>query len=74
MKYIAITLFISIFIALGFALSFMLRGGAEQKSFQSNSMAKALAFRIGISVFLFACLLFAWSMGWIQPTGIQVGT
>jgi hypothetical protein len=37
-------------------------------------MVKALAFRIGISVFLFACLLLAWSMGWIQPTGIKVGT
>lgn len=74
MKYIAITLFLSIFIALGFALSFMLRGGSEQKPFKTNSMAKALAFRIGISVFLFACLLFAWSMGWIQPTGIKAGT
>lgn len=74
MKYIALTFFIGILVALGFALSFMLRGGTEERKFKSNSMAKALAFRIGISVLLFACLLFAWAMGWIQPTGIQVGT
>jgi hypothetical protein len=36
-------------------------------------MAKALAYRIGLSVLLFAVLLFSHWMGWIQPTGIPPG-
>jgi hypothetical protein len=36
-------------------------------------MATALAFRIGLSVVLFACVLLSWKMGWIHPTGIPPG-
>jgi hypothetical protein len=35
-------------------------------------MAKALAFRIGISVVLFISILVSWKMGWIQPSGIPL--
>jgi hypothetical protein len=36
-------------------------------------MATALAFRVGFSIVLFICVLVAWKMGWIQPTGIPPG-
>lgn len=38
-----------------------------------GNMATALAFRIGLSVLLFLFVLLAYSMGWIQPTGIAPG-
>jgi hypothetical protein len=33
-------------------------------------MARALAFRVGFSVLLFVCILLAWKLGYIQPTGL----
>jgi hypothetical protein len=36
-------------------------------------MARALAFRVGFSVLLFVCILLAWKLGYIQPTGIRAG-
>jgi hypothetical protein len=36
-------------------------------------MARALTVRVGISVLLFVCLLVAYKLGWIAPTGIPVG-
>jgi hypothetical protein len=35
-------------------------------------MAKALAFRIGLSVVLFISILVSWQLGWIQPSGIPL--
>jgi hypothetical protein len=32
-------------------------------------MARALTIRVGLSILLFALLLLAWSLGWIQPHG-----
>ena len=58
--------------SLGGALYFMLRGGramdAQQKS---RNMARALAFRVGFSVLLFICILVAWKLGYLQPTGLR---
>lgn len=34
--------------------------------------ARALAWRIGLSVVLFACLLLAWHLGYIQPKGLPM--
>jgi len=34
---------------------------------QRGKMAKALAWRIGLSVFLFLLLFFAYTQGWIEP-------
>jgi hypothetical protein len=39
---------------------------------KASPMAKALAFRIGISVVLFISILLSWKMGWIHPTGIPL--
>jgi hypothetical protein len=33
-------------------------------------MARALAFRVGFSILLFVCILMAWKLGYIQPTGL----
>jgi hypothetical protein len=57
--------------SLGAAAFFMLRGPQEGKA--RNNMARALALRIGISVLLFVCILLAWKLGYIQPTGIRPG-
>ena len=36
-------------------------------------MMRALAVRIALSVLLFVCILIAWALGWIHPTGIPLG-
>jgi hypothetical protein len=36
-------------------------------------MARALAMRVGISILLFICILAAWKLGYIHPTGIASG-
>jgi Protein of unknown function (DUF2909) len=76
MTYIAIFGFIAILGSLATALFFMLKGGEKDKQegkTKSNNMARALAFRVGFSVLLFICILIAWKLGYIQPTGIRAG-
>jgi hypothetical protein len=36
-------------------------------------MALALGMRVGLSILLFVCILTAWKLGYIQPTGIAAG-
>ncbi|MGA0569905.1 twin transmembrane helix small protein [Variovorax sp. VNK109] len=73
MKFLLIALaFVAILASLGSALFFMLRDGQDGKPKTSN-MARALAFRVGLSIVLFLCLLLAWKFGYIQPTGLPVG-
>lgn len=50
----------------------MLKDGANGQR-KTSHMARALAFRVGFSVVLFVCILVAWKLGYIQPTGIPVG-
>ena len=50
----------------------MIRGKPELH--KSNNMAKALAWRIGISVLLFVLLMVMYVLNLIQPTGIVVGS
>jgi hypothetical protein len=50
---------------------FMLRGGDGAS--RSGRMVRALAVRIAVSVALFLCILVAWRLGWIHPTGIPFG-
>lgn len=76
MTYIVIIGFIAILASLGFAMLFMLKGGEKDKQdnhSKPNNMAKALAFRVGLSILLFICILLAWEFGYIQPTGIAAG-
>jgi hypothetical protein len=71
MKYLVLLAFVAIIGALGSALFFMLRGGQEGKP-KSANMARALAFRVGFSILLFLCLLLAWKLGYINPTGLPL--
>jgi hypothetical protein len=47
--------------------------GSGSKSGQKKNMARALTFRIAISVALFVFILILWFLGVIQPTGIIPG-
>jgi hypothetical protein len=79
MKVLVAVAFLAIVGSLGSALFFMMRGGgkegddADDDRRRGANMAGALAFRIGLSVLLFICILIAWKLGYIQPTGIPVG-
>jgi hypothetical protein len=72
MNYLVALAFLAILASLASALFFMLRDGTNGKAKTSN-MARALAFRVGFSIVLFICILIAWKMGYIQPTGIPAG-
>lgn len=64
--------FVGILISLGAAGLFMLKG-SDNKGEQKKNMARALTFRIAISVILFLLILISWAFGIIQPTGIIPG-
>ena len=84
MKYLVIAAFAGIIGSLGAALVFMMRGGSAQpqdpqEGGDSNAppgpnrrMARALAWRVGLSVLLFVIVLASYFLGWIQPTGLPV--
>lgn len=61
-KGLIITLLGFIFYSLGSALYFLIKDPS-----QSTRVVKALSWRIGLSFVLFALLLVAFAMGWIQP-------
>ncbi len=76
MTYIAIIGFIAILGSLVAAMFFMLKGGEKDKQAgksKASNMARALAFRVGFSIVLFICILVAWKLGYIHPTGITAG-
>lgn len=77
----------SIFVALGFLIVlaalaaagfFMLRSSGSNETTEADAnarnsrMAKALAVRISVSVVLFICVLVAWKLGYIKPSGLPV--
>ncbi len=72
MTYLVAFAFIAILGSLASALYFMLKDGTGGKAKTSN-MARALALRVGFSILLFICILVAWKLGYIQPTGLPVG-
>lgn len=72
MKLLVAIAFLAIIASLGAALFFMLRDGRDGKP-KTNSMARALALRVAFSVALFICILVAWKLGYIRPTGLPVG-
>lgn len=67
-----VAFFLAIIGSLAAALYFMRKGHEEGKP-ASKKMARALAVRVGLSILLFICLLLAWKLGYIQPTGIRPG-
>ena len=72
MTYLVAIAFLAIIASLATALFFMMKDGTNGRA-KTSGMARALAFRIGFSVLLFICILIAWKMGYIQPTGLPVG-
>lgn len=70
----AIALFLLAIVAcLACAGFFMLRkSDAKHDAQHSHNMARALTVRVLLSVVLFVCLLLAWKLGYIQPTGFVV--
>lgn len=73
MKILVALAFLAIIASLGSALFFMMRGPGDDPQ-QGRRMARALALRVGLSIVLFACLLLAWKLGYIQPTGLPTTT
>ncbi len=72
--FLVIAAFAAILGSLGAALYFMMRPRTDEEGQpRSNHMAKALAFRVGFSIVLFLCILLAWKLGYLRPTGIPAG-
>ncbi len=59
--------------ALALAGRAMLRDGRDGQP-KTNRMVRALALRVALSVALFLFILISYTLGWIQPTGIPVGS
>jgi hypothetical protein len=72
MKILVAIAFLAILASLASALFFMMSDGRNGKP-KTRNMARALAFRVGFSILLFICILVAWKLGYIQPTGIRAG-
>lgn len=71
MKALIVIVLVSIVGVLASAGVLMLRKGRDPAA-APHAMARALAWRVGLSVALFVFILLAWSQGWIRPTGIPV--
>lgn len=70
MKILVALAFVVIIGALVSAGVYMMRGGSGKA--RAGNMARALTIRIGVSVVLFVCILIAYKLGWIQPTGVPI--
>jgi len=77
MQYLVLFAFVAILGSLAAALFFMLRGDSQvngdNDDAKSKRMARALALRVGFSILRFVCILAAWKLGYIHPTGIPRG-
>jgi hypothetical protein len=73
MKTLMVLMFVAVLGALASAGVFMLKKGKAEDG-RHKHMARALAFRVGLSVALFALILLSWYMGWVRPGGIPVGS
>ena len=62
MRYVVIAMLIAILVSLGSAAVFMLRSRGD-----SSRMAKALTWRIALSVTLFLLLMLGYALGLFQP-------
>jgi hypothetical protein len=73
MKTFIVVAFVAILGALGFAGFAMIRGREGEGREKKPTMMRALAVRVALSVVLFLCILLAYKLGWIRPTGVPVG-
>ena len=72
LKLLVVVAFIVILGALAKAGLSMLRGGSPGAT-KKGTMMRALAVRVAVSLVLFACILIAYKLGWIHPTGVPAG-
>jgi len=73
-RIIVIVVFLGILASLGSALYHLSRGGNEARSVEdSRKMARALTWRVCLSLVLFLLLMLAWYLGLINPHGIPPG-
>ena len=72
LKLLVVVAFIVILGALAKAGLSMLRGGGAGTA-RKGAMVRALAVRVAVSLVLFACILIAYKLGWIHPTGVPAG-
>ncbi|MCX7660165.1 MULTISPECIES: twin transmembrane helix small protein [Caldimonas] len=71
MKVFIVVAFVLILASLASALVFMMRDGRDGKP-KTNNMVRSLSLRVGLSIALFLCILLAYQLGWIQPTGVPL--
>lgn len=71
MKIFIVAAFLLILASLASALVFMMKDGRDGKP-KTNNMVRSLGLRVGLSIVLFVCILVAYQLGWIQPTGVPV--
>lgn len=67
--------FIGILGSLASALVFMMKRdkpGQPDDPLRAKRMVTALALRVGLSIFLFICILIAWKLGYVQPSGLPL--
>lgn len=72
-RILVIVVFLGILVSLGSALFHLTRGGTRPRTDEdSRKMARALTYRIGLSIALFLLLMAAWYAGLIAPHGIPL--
>ncbi|AYR20773.1 twin transmembrane helix small protein [Alcaligenes faecalis] len=67
MRALVLIVFLGIIVSLGSALVYLMRDRGN-----SNRMAYALTWRVGLSVALFLFVLLAHYLGWIESTGVPL--
>ncbi len=72
MKIIILFALLLIVLVLLLAGRAMVKDGKDGKP-KTKQMANALAWRVGLSVALFAFIWLSYYLGWIKPTGIVAG-
>ncbi|HEX5312869.1 twin transmembrane helix small protein [Aquabacterium sp.] len=71
MKIVMALALLAVIAALVVAGKAMLQDGRDGAP-KTNRMARALAWRVGLSIALFLFVLLSYMMGWIHPTGVPV--
>ncbi len=68
MKILFALALLAVLAALAAAGVAMIRDGRDGRP-KTHAMWNALAWRVGLSVALFLCILLSYKLGWIQPNG-----
>jgi len=72
MKILIALAFAAILGARAFTGVAMVRGKEDEYTPKKRTMMHALAWRVGLSVVLFLCILISYKLGWISPTGVPI--